>query len=55
MKLVNIVGLLFETGTSALQLYNNTKESVTICVKSHSNACSARTLLFNVNNYSVFT
>jgi len=48
-----MVGLWVEPGTSAMQLYSNTKLTVAV-VKSHSKACSACTLLFSVNNYERF-
>jgi hypothetical protein len=52
---ISVVGLWIETGTSTLRLYNNTKLSVTIGVKSYSKASSAYILLLNANNYSVST
>ena len=52
---ISVVGLWIETGTSTMRLYNNTKESATICVRSHSKASSASILLLKANNYSVFT
>ena len=45
-------GLWVETGTSALRLYKNTKLTVALYVESHSKACTASTMVFNINNYS---
>ena len=47
-----MVCLWVETGTSALRLCNYTKLTVAFGVKSHSKACSACTVLLNVNNYT---
>jgi len=52
---IDIVGLCIERRTSTLRLCNNTKLSVTICVKIHSKTSSACALLLNVNNYSLST
>jgi len=51
----SVVVLWIQTGTSTIRLYNNTKESVTICLKSHSKASSVCILLLNANNYLVST
>ena len=47
-----MVCLWVETGTSALRLYNNTKLTVAVGVKSHFKACSACTLVLDVNIYT---
>jgi hypothetical protein len=46
-----IVSLRAERGTLALRLYNNTKFTVAVGVKSPSKLCTACILLLNVNNY----
>jgi hypothetical protein len=54
IQIVSIVGLWVETRISALRLYNNTKLTVAVSVKSHSKACSDCTLLLDVNNWQRF-